>query len=1370
MKKSILLIMLMAFLTPWTVLADEVTVCDGTATSSYAPFNSLYADYGTRSQFIIPADSLSDLAGGTISAVTFYTSTASATYDQEFTVYLQEVENETFASAALEDWDQMEVVYVGSFAIASNELHIDFDSPFAYQGGNLMVGVQVTQFGSTCPTVSWRGVNPGSSVYTCAYNNASSSHVWSSTVNRVAFIPKMTFAFEAGGVACEKPSLVDIVAVAADGATIEWADGSGVYNVQYKKASEENWTTVLGGTSLLSTDLTDLTPATAYQVRVQSVCDGDSSLWKSASFVTECAAITTYPWSENFEGCNANTSYTPSANYLPLCWGYINECTYSSYKWYPLVDAYSSSNPHSGSKYLRFYSSYSSYSSYDPQPQYAVLPEMYDLDGKQLVLYARGYNATSSIIIGRMADPFDTTTFSPIMEQLLTTTYAEYEFNLAGAGGDYIAIKIDAASSSRTANGAYIDDIVVRDVPSCLKPTELVVYDVTTNSAELGWTEGGSESAWALYYKKSADSTFVKVDNVTENPYTLSGLDGSSAYQFYVVAKCDETDISEPSAIADFFTDCEAIATLPWSENFDGYSAASSTSAPSAYPDDDLPICWQFLNRTATSSTYPQVFLSSSSSYVVSGNCLFFKSSSVTPLYAILPEFAEDIAGLQLTFTYRNEGTSASNGTLIVGYMTDPMDTATFVSVLACPRTTTLTEKEVSFVGAPAGSFIVFKYEGGSSNNYYLSIDNVSVAVLPSCPKPSTLAVSNITSHTAVLGWNVGAEETAWQIMLNNDTANIINADANPYTLTGLAAETAFVAKVRANCGGSYSEWSTDSINFTTLVACPAPVFTEDSIKNILAHTADLVWGGDAESYIVSYRISAYLSGFSEDFEGEFDGWTLRNCAASTGVSTGDHHSGSKSFRFYYNTNPPQYLISPMLSLAAGDSLRFWYKNHSTNYPETFQVGYSSTDDANDSFVFGEELTASDSQWHQFVELVPAGTKYICWKYNSNDQFYLYIDDVEIGEVIPAGEWTVQSGITANGIQLTGLAAKTKYEVTVQANCGDEGSSIIAPAISFATVSDCQTPSALAADSLTTSSAVISWETYGLTSFNLRYGTDGENWTNIAGVSMPYKITGLSAGTEYQVQVQAVCNTEAWSAVYDFKTVYAIPYAPVAIDGEDWLAKSGLASSIFAGEALQSGSTWSIAGANEAFDADHLRVNNYGASRKDWAISPEIDATGLQLAAGEKLKLSFTVALAKYNYGGSVATLPDTTGIDDKFIVAFSIDNGATWSAANATEWSNAEGAANIYNYIPNTGMDVSLDFSAAAGHIMRFAFYAESTINNADNDIHVGNIVLEVISNTTDIKAIEANDKAVKFIENGHIYILRDGAIYDAVGRLINK
>ena len=42
--------------------------------------------------------------------------------------------------------------------------------------------------------------------------------------------------------------------------------------------------------------------------------------------------------------------------------------------------------------------------------------------------------------------------------------------------------------------------------------------------------------------------------------------------------------------------------------------------------------------------------------------------------------------------------------------------------------------------------------------------------------------------------------------------------------------------------------------------------------------------------------------------------------------------------------------------------------------------------------------------------------------------------------------------------------------------------------------------------------------------------------------------------------------------------------------------------------------------------------------------------------------------------------------------------------------------------------------------------------------------------NNATDINSIEESDKAVKFIENGQLYIMRNGVVYDAVGRLIRK
>lgn len=333
------------------------------------------------------------------------------------------------------------------------------------------------------------------------------------------------------------------------------------------------------------------------------------------------------------------------------------------------------------------------------------------------------------------------------------------------------------------------------------------------------------------------------------------------------------------------------------------------------------------------------------------------------------------------------------------------------------------------------------------------------------------------------------------------------------------------------------------------------PVLSADSVKNITANSADVAWGGDAESYIVSYRTAAYVNAiFSEGFENGLGDWSLNNCHSSTGIdaSADAAHSGSKGFKFYYRSNPPQYLISPELNkVEAGMLLSFYYKNYSTSYDETFQVGYSTTDNAIASFNFGGDITASDGNWHLFSEALADGVKYVCIKLTSDDKFYLYIDDVTIGSEVAAGEWVIDNNVTANSKQLTGLDAETLYEVKVQGNCGDlDGLSAACDSIQFATAAGCQIPDGLAANEIGVDSAVISWTTYGQAAFNLRYKADtvGAAWSNPIAVAQPYILSGLAANMAYKVQVQPTCaEVTVWSDSMSFRTdceaVIAFPWS-----------------------------------------------------------------------------------------------------------------------------------------------------------------------------------------------------------------------------------
>lgn len=91
------------------------------------------------------------------------------------------------------------------------------------------------------------------------------------------------------------------------------------------------------------------------------------------------------------------------------------------------------------------------------------------------------------------------------------------------------------------------------------------------------------------------------------------------------------------------------------------------------------------------------------------------------------------------------------------------------------------------------------------------------------CSKPTELTATEITANSVKLSWTENGEATAWEIQYSTDADNIdegttILVTENPYTLTGLTAQTTYYARVRAVCGeGDYSNWS-PTATFTTEV------------------------------------------------------------------------------------------------------------------------------------------------------------------------------------------------------------------------------------------------------------------------------------------------------------------------------------------------------------------------------------------------------------------------------------------------------------------------------------------------------------------------------------------------------------------------
>ena len=387
----------------------------------------------------------------------------------------------------------------------------------------------------------------------------------------------------------------------------------------------------------------------------------------------------------------------------------------------------------------------------------------------------------------------------------------------------------------------------------------------------------------------------------------------------------------------------------------------------------------------------------------------------------------------------------------------------------------------------------------------------------------------------------------------------------------------------------------------------------------------------------------------------------------TTYKSTTYAKSGENSLRFYsyvptYTTTTDydpqdQYAILPEMDDVNTLRLKFYARAYSTSYDADFYVGVMSDPSDTTTFEALDYIELESTTYEAFdIKLngYHGNGKYIAIKMPAATYSYrgFHMDDITVEKLpacmepedVVASNFTATSAtiswtngaegqtawqivyscdpefdlaeatpidIASNPYELTGLLPDTLYTVYVRANCGETDGASLWASTTFRTAKSCQTPDALAAANITHNSAAISWNTYGQTGFNLRYGTDGENWTVANGVESPYVINDLAASTTYRVQVQAACEGEdAWTGSFTFKTAYAAPFYE-AFDATsipaDWSLKNGLLNDILSGAATLATNTdiWMF-GTSNLFTDNHARINNYGTSRKHWLITPNV--------------------------------------------------------------------------------------------------------------------------------------------------------------------
>lgn len=186
--------------------AETLTVCEGEYYSAGIPVYGLWYDTPGMTQQIYSADLLAEMAGGQITELSFYTLAA---YSEEYADYvikfyggkvtlsLMEVEQTSFTEATPMEGAQVVATLVPESG--GSELKFILDEPYTYQGGNLLVQVDVTETGSYGTTYFWGTGSEEDDAPTPTYyeNYNYSGEISSSDIS--TFVPRATFAYTLGG-------------------------------------------------------------------------------------------------------------------------------------------------------------------------------------------------------------------------------------------------------------------------------------------------------------------------------------------------------------------------------------------------------------------------------------------------------------------------------------------------------------------------------------------------------------------------------------------------------------------------------------------------------------------------------------------------------------------------------------------------------------------------------------------------------------------------------------------------------------------------------------------------------------------------------------------------------------------------------------------------------------------------------------------------------------------------------------------------------------------------------------------------------------------------------------------------------------------
>ena len=672
------------------------------------------------------------------------------------------------------------------------------------------------------------------------------------------------------------------------------------------------------------------------------------------------------------------------------------------------------------------------------------------------------------------------------------TTYNVTGLTAATAYQFFVRARDAAGNTSANSNTI---NITTPDTQAPTAPTNLTATNLSQTSLTLSWT-ASTDNVGVTGYNVFMAGIKINASLITTTTYNVTGLTGSTSYQFYVQASDaagntsnsnvlsvttpapPDTEAPTPPASLIATNIAESSLTLDWDASTDNIGVTGYDVFKNGIKINSSLISATTYNVTALSaSTAYQFYVQAKD---LAGNTSDNSNTvNVTTPDTQAPAAPTNLATSNLSQTSLTLNWTASTDNIgVSGYNL-------FVDGIKI-NTSLITSTTYDVTGLTASTNYQFYVQANDAAGNTSSNSNVLNVTTPASPDteaptpPANLIISNITQSSLTLNWDASTDNigvAGYDLFRNGIKINSSLISATTYNVTGLSASTAYQFYVQSKDAADNTSDNSNTVNITTpdtqAPSAPADLtassLTQSSLILSWAAAADNVGVTGYDIYQDNLKINSLpVTSTSYDVSG-----LVANTA---------------------------YIFYVQASDAAGNTTNSGTLNVTTLPPPDTEAP---TDPAN--------LAASD---------ITQTSLTLTWTASSDNVGVTGYDVYQNGTKINT------TPVTVTTFNVTGLLQATSYSFFAKAL--DAAGNVSANSNTIhVTTPDVQaptTPTGLTSSNITSISVTLNWtastDNVGVTGYDIYRNSVKINATAVTATS--FNVTGLSQATSYSFFVRAL--------------------------------------------------------------------------------------------------------------------------------------------------------------------------------------------------------------------------------------------------------